>query len=60
MKLYIKRKINKKVNTALFRKSYRSNEYLMNLENIVKEIKKGSRENKKVTKPWLFRKSNKK
>ena len=41
-------------------KSYRSNEYLMNLENFARNNSKGLWSNKKPTEPWVFRKINKK
>tara|TARA_B100000401_G_scaffold374604_1_gene274332 strand:- start:191 stop:625 length:435 start_codon:yes stop_codon:yes gene_type:complete len=57
--IYINAKLIKSGNAWVY-KSYRSNEYLMNLENFAKNKSKGLWSNKKPTKPWVFRKINKK
>ncbi len=57
--VYINAKLIKSGNAWVY-KSYRSNEYLMNLENFARDNKKGLWATNNPTKPWLFRKSNKK
>ena len=57
--IYINAKLIKSGNAWVY-KSYRSNEYLMNLENFARNNSKGLWSSKKPTEPWVFRKINKK
>ena len=57
--IYINAKLIKSGNAWVY-KSYRSNEYLMNLENFARSNSKGLWSSKKPTEPWVFRKINKK
>tara|TARA_Y100000817_G_scaffold279748_1_gene243311 strand:+ start:266 stop:748 length:483 start_codon:yes stop_codon:yes gene_type:complete len=57
--IYVNAKLIKSGNAWVY-KSYRTNEYLMNLENFAKTNIKGLWSNKKPTKPWVFRKIDKK
>ena len=57
--IYINAKLIKSGNAWVY-KSYRSNEYLMNLENFARNNSKGLWSNKKPTEPWIFRKIEKK
>ena len=55
--IYINAKLIKSGNAWVY-KTYRENTYLMNLENIAKDNKRGLWKDKSPIKPWEFRKKN--
>ena len=57
--IYINAKLIKSGNAWVY-KSYRSNEYLMNLENFARNNSKGLWSSIKPTEQWVFRNNNKK